>query len=185
MVAWSDLILPILVSAAFVFIASSVIHMVLQLHKADYRRLSNEDEVCAAIRKGSPAPAQYVFPHCLDQKELASPEMARKFEQGPVGVLYVRPNGMTKLGPFLGQWVAYTVLIGIVVAYLARITVGPDGSFGHVFRVVSLGAWLAYAWQGPSDSIWKGKPWAITLRGFGDGLVYALITGATFAWLWP
>ncbi len=55
----------------------------------------------------------------------------------------------------------------------------------RVFRVVAMSGWLAYSWQGPSDSIWKGKPWSSTFREMVDGLVYALITAGTFGWLWP
>jgi hypothetical protein len=185
MVAWSQLIVPILVSAALVFVASSVIHMVLKLHNPDYRKLANEDEVRAAIRKGGAGPGQYIVPHCLDGKEACTPEMAQKFAEGPNAVLYVRANGPMKLGPFLGQWVLYSVLVSCLAAYVARATLTPGVEYLRVFQVVGVSAWLAYAWQGPSDSIWKGKPWAITVRGMFDGLVYALLTAGAFGWLWP
>ena len=76
MVPWSQLLLPILLSAVFVFVASSVIHMVLKLHNPDYRKLPNEDEVRAALNKGAPPPGQYVLPHCLDPKEMENRVMA-------------------------------------------------------------------------------------------------------------
>lgn len=185
MVAWTALILPILLSAALVFVASSIIHMVLKLHAPDYRRLPNEDDVCAALRKGSPSPGQYVFPHFADGKQMADPAMVKKFEQGPVGVVYIRRSGSIKLGPFLGAWVLYSVVIGFLAAYVARSTLTTGAPYLKVFQVVGAAAWLAYAWQSPSDSIWKGKPWSITLRGMFDGLVYAALTAGAFAWLWP
>ena len=43
----ADLWLPILVAAVLVFVVSSVIHMVLQYHKPDYRKLAKEEEVLA------------------------------------------------------------------------------------------------------------------------------------------
>src|SRR5690606_10657104 len=101
MVEWSELLLPALGASVLVFIASSVIHMVLQLHKAEYRKLANEDDVRAALRAGAPAPGQYLVPHCADPKEMGSPEFVRKLEEGVNAVVYVRPTGQVKLGQFL------------------------------------------------------------------------------------
>jgi hypothetical protein len=185
MVAWSQLILPILISAVLVFIGSTVIHVVIKWHNPDYKKLPNEDEVRAAIRKGSPAPAQYIFPHCLEGKDKNSPEMQQKFRDGPVGVMFIRPSGDIKMGAFLGAWFLYTVVIGILAGYSAQMTVAPGADYMRVFRIVGTAAWLAYAWQAPADSIWKGVPWSSTVKTIIDGLVYALLTAGTFAWLWP
>ena len=65
-----ELWLPIVLTAVFIFIASSLIHMVFKWHNSDYKKLSNEDEVAAAIRAGNHAPGQYVLPHCMDMKEM-------------------------------------------------------------------------------------------------------------------
>jgi hypothetical protein len=185
MVDWSQLVLPALIAAVLVFLASSVIHMVLQMHKKEYRKLGNEDEVRAALRAGTPGPGQYVLPHCAEPKDMGSPEFVRKLEEGVNAVVYVRPNGAVKLGPFLGKWFVYTVLVGLLAGYVAMATLPPGAEYLSVFRVVGASAWLAYAWQSPADSIWMGKPWSLTLRGMVDGLVYALLTAGTFAWLWP
>jgi hypothetical protein len=184
-VTWAELILPALVAAVGVFVASSVIHMVLKLHNPDYKKLPNEDEVRDAIRRGGAGPGQYILPHCNDPKEQADPAMVKKYEEGPNGVLYVGPKGVIKLGPFLGKWFLYTVLIGLAAGYVAKSTLFAGTGFTSVFRVTGAAAWLAYSWQSPSDSIWKAKPWIITFRGYFDGLVYALITGACFGWMWP
>jgi hypothetical protein len=180
-----DLLLPILLSTGLVFVASSMIHMVLQLHKADYAAFSNEEQVRAAINAGNPAPGQFILPHCTDPKQAAEPEMMKKFEEGPVAVLYIKPPGQIQLGPFLFKWIAYTAVLSAIAGYVAWAVLPAGASYLEVFRVVGTAAWLGYAWQGPSDSIWKGQPWRITLRAMGDGLVYALVTAASFAWLWP
>src|SRR5262249_47207433 len=62
MVAVPSLWLPILASAALVFVASSVIHMVLGYHHADYGTLPAEDDVQAALRKFSLTPGDYMLP---------------------------------------------------------------------------------------------------------------------------
>lgn len=185
MIAWSALLLPALVSAVIVFFASSIVHMVLKLHNPDYKKLPNEDEVRAAIRKGNPSPAQYMLPHCLDPKQMAAPEMGQKFKEGPVGILYVGRLGATQLGPFLIKWFIYTVLLSLVAGYIARAALPADANYLRVFQVVGAAAWLGYSWQSPSDSVWKHKPWSVTLRSMFDGLLYAALTAGSFAWLWP
>lgn len=185
MVAWSALVLPIVVASALVFVASSIIHMALQLHAPDYKKLSNEDEVRAALRRGAPAPAQYTVPHCANGKEAQSDAMKKKFAEGPLAVIYVGKTGEIQIGPFLGKWIAYTLALGVVCAYLARATLNEGAAYLSVFQVVACAAWLGYAWQSPSDSIWKHKPWSVTFRGMFDGLVYAMLTAGAFAWLWP
>lgn len=44
---------------------------------------------------------------------------------------------------------------------------------------------LAYAGAPPIEGIWKGSGWINVLESMFDGLVYALVTAGTFAWLWP
>ena len=50
-VALIDLWLPILLSAVFIFIASSILHMCTPLHKGDYAQVPGEDKVLAAIAR--------------------------------------------------------------------------------------------------------------------------------------
>ena len=184
-VAWSALVLPILLSAGLIFIASSLIHAVLQLHNKDYGKFSNEDEVRAAIRKGSPAPGMYIMPHALGGKAASSPEIVKKFEEGPNGLIYLRPSGAIKMGPFLGKWFVYTLVVSFIAGYLGRAVLHPGANYLEVFQVVGTTAWLAYAWQGPADSIWAGKPWKVTAAAMLDGLLYACLTAGAFGWLWP
>ena len=46
-------------------------------------------------------------------------------------------------------------------------------------------SYLAYAGAEPVASIWKGTRWSTTWKNVFDGLVYALLTGGVFGWLWP
>ena len=50
MVPITALWLPILLSAVIVFVASSIIHMLLPIHKSDYRQLPEEDRVLGTLR---------------------------------------------------------------------------------------------------------------------------------------
>lgn len=95
--------LPILVTAVLVFIASSLIHMVFKWHNSEFRKLSNEDDVRAAIRAGSPAPGQYMLPYCPETKDMQSEASQQKFLEGPVGLLTLRKNGPPAMGGALIQ----------------------------------------------------------------------------------
>lgn len=176
--------LPILLSAVIVFIASAIIHSVLPIHKNDYRRLPEEERVRDAIRAAGATPGRiYHFPY-TSHKEMKSPEMVEKFKRGPVGMLTVVPSGPpTK--KYLGQWFLYCVVIGIFVAYVTGRTRGPGTQYLEIFRVAGPTAFLGYAAAPIHDSIYKGRPWDVTLKHVFDGLIYALLTAGTFGWLWP
>ena len=177
--------LPIVLSGVFVFFASSLIHMVLRYHDSDYGRVPDEEAFRALLRKGALAPGQYVFPHCLDPKEVKQPETALKFTQGPVGLMWVKANGFPKMGAVLLQWLLLCLGIAFVVGYLATIVLPRGTSFLTVFRIVSTVAFLAHAGARPADTIWMGKPVSCLIKDVLDAVVYAAVTGATFGWLWP
>jgi len=61
MTALSSLWLPILVSSVFVFVASSLIHMLLPWHKGDYRKVPDQDRVMEALRPFGIAPGDYML----------------------------------------------------------------------------------------------------------------------------
>jgi hypothetical protein len=176
---------PIVLSAVLVFILSAIIHMALKYHNRDYTRLPNEDAVRAAIRSGNPEPRQYILPYAAEMKEMGSPEMQRKYVEGPVGVLYLRRPGPPTMGPALAQWFLFTLVLSLFVAYVAAHAIQPGAEYLHVFRVVGAVTFLAYAAGVLPASIWMGKPWAVTVKEMFDGLLYALVTAGTFGWLWP
>ena len=185
MPALAQLWAPILLSAFLVFVASSLIHMVFKWHNPDYRKLPNEDEVAATIRKGAAIPGQYVIPHCADMKEMAGADMQRKFTEGPVALVWVKQSGMPNMGPTMGVWFAFNLVIAFLVAYVAAHTVATGSPYLAVFRVVGAVAFLAYSGATAPASIWMGKPWNATLKEMGDGLIYGLLTAGAFGWLWP
>ena len=184
MYALPQLWLPILVTALLVFVASSLIHMVFKWHNADFRKLANEDDVRAVIRAGHAEPGQYVLPHCADMKDMKNPDFVRKFDEGPVGMVTLRPVGPPKMGGALGMWFVYTLAIGTLAAYVAEKTLGPQSSFLQVCRVVSVLAFLAYAAGSVQMGIWMGKPWGSVAKDLLDGAIYATLTALTFGWFW-
>jgi len=110
MVSLTALWLPILLSAVIVFIASSIIHMVLPYHRSDYRQLPDEDKLLATLRAAGLKPGLYHFPFCT-HKDMNSPAAQEKYKQGPVGLLTVFPSGPVAMPKFLGMWFVYCLLV--------------------------------------------------------------------------
>jgi hypothetical protein len=183
MVALASLLLPVVLSALFVFVTSFLVHMVLKYHASDYTPLPNEDAVRAALR--GVAPAQYIVPHAGDMKDLEKPEMKQKFIDGPVAVLEVKRPGPPTMTPMLVQWFIFTLVVSFFVAYVASHTLPPGTPYLQVFRVVGAVAFLAYAAGQIPRAIWMGKPWPVAWKEVFDGLLYGLVTAGTFGWLWP
>jgi hypothetical protein len=185
MVSLAALWLPILLSAVVVFLASFVLHMVLPIHRADYRRLPREDEVMAALRPFAIPPGDYMVPCAGGPKDLSSPEFKARLNQGPVAVMTVMKNGPFNMGRSLLQWFIYCLVIGVFAAYIASRATGADASRIQVVRFAGATAFAGYALAMWQDSIWYQRNWGTTLRYNVDGLIYALLTAACFGWLWP
>jgi len=177
--------LPILLSAVFVFVASSIIHMMLPYHKGDYRRMPAEDEVMEALRKFNIPPGDYMMPCAGGSQEMKSPAFAEKMKRGPVMIATVIPSGPWSMGSNLAQWFIYCVVVSIFAAYVAGRAVGPGTPYLTVFRFAGTTAFTCYAlalWQ---NSIWYKRAWSTTIKSNFDGLIYGLLTAGTFGWLWP
>jgi len=178
--------LPIVVAAVGVFVASSLIHMVFKWHNSDYRGFPNEDEVRAAMRAGSPAPGQYVLPYCADMKQMASPEMQRKYTEGPIAMVALKAPGPPNMGPMLGQWFLMNLVVAALVGYVASKTLLPTPiTFLGICRDVGIMTFLAYAGGSVSHGIWMGKPWGSVAKESLDAFIYGTVSALAFAWLWP
>jgi hypothetical protein len=181
---FGSLWLPVIVSAVAVFIVSGIFHMALKYHRADYKKLADEDSVAQAIRKVGPGPGVYYMPYC-EMSQMKDPAMLKKFEEGPVAFLTVLRNGRPNMGKNLSQWFLLCLLISFVTAYVARHTLTAGTDSLTVLRITATVAFMGYAFGYFHDSIWKGIPWSNSLRGICDALVYAVMTGFVFRLLWP
>ena len=184
MVSLSALWLPIVLSAVIVFIASSVMHMLLPYHRGDYRQLPDEDKLLPILRAAGLSRGLYIFPYCT-HKDMKSPAAIEKYKQGPVGSMTVAPSGPPAMPKFLGLWFAFCLVISFFVAYLTGHTVPQGAHYLAVFRVAGTAGFLAYGLGHLSNGIWKGQTWSFTIKEVIDGLVYGLLTAGTFGWLWP
>ncbi|HSU84633.1 MAG TPA: hypothetical protein VLR69_19620 [Thermoanaerobaculia bacterium] len=182
---FGSLWLPGVVSAVAVFFLSFLLHMILRYHKADFKPLPDEEAIAGPIRKAGLSPGVYFIPYCSEPSQMKDPAMVKKFTEGPVVGLTVRPNGPPALGPGLAQWFLLCLFVSFVAAYVARHTLSPGSPGLEVMRITGTLAFAAYGFGYFQDSIWKGIPWPSSLRGLIDAALYALATGLVFRWLWP
>jgi hypothetical protein len=185
MVGLSALWMPILVSAVFVFIALSIIHALLGWHKADMTMVPGEDKVMETLRGVNVQPGDYRFPFSNSVAEMKTPAWDERMKQGPVGIMSIQPSGPINMGKLFGLWFVYTLFIGVIVAYVTGITGARGAPFFEVFRVGGAVAFCCYVVAHWQNWIWWGKSTRFTVTNSLDGIIYALITGVTFGWLWP
>lgn len=185
MVSIASLWLPVLLSAVLVFLASSVIHMLLSYHAGDAGPLPEQGKVMDALRPFEIPPGDYAVPRPASMKEMNTPEFQAELARGPVAFLTVLPNGPMAIGRSLGQWFVYCLVVGAVAGYAAGLTLAPGADYGLVFRVVGVVAFAGYALAIPQSTIWWYRSWRFTLTTMFDGLIYALLTAGAFGWLWP
>ena len=185
MVPVLSLVVPILVSAVLVFVASSIIHMVLPFHRNDVRRLAKEDEVLETLRRLGVPPGDYMAPHAGSHANLKAPDFVAKLQKGPIVIMTIAPGGSTSMGTSLTLWFLYSLAVSVFAAYVAGRALGPGAHYLSVFRFAGTVAFVGYSFALLQNSIWYKRNWGTTMRGVADGLVYGLLTAGAFGWLWP
>jgi hypothetical protein len=182
---FGSLWMPVLASAIAVFVVSSIMHMLLKYHRADIKKLPNEDAVRDVLGKSGAAPGVYMTPYCADPSEMKQPAMQEKYVKGPIALITVMPNGMVNMPKHLGLWFFFSFIVSFSAAYVARHTLHPGADGLLVARMTGAVAFCAYGWGNMVDSIWRGQPWSNAVRAMIDGFVYSLVTGGVFWVLWP
>ncbi len=176
--------MPILVSAVLVFIASSIIHMAPLWHRGELPAPPDGDRLQDAMRPFGLRPGQYMLPRAQSAKECKDPAFVEKLNRGPVLILTVLKSGPMSMSRPLVQWFIFIVAVSVLTAYLAAATLAADAPYLAVFRVAGTTAFIAYAAAAWPESIWYHRPWSTTLKFTLDGLIYGLLTGGAFGWLW-
>ena len=181
-----ELWLAIVLSAVLVFIMSALVHMVFKYHNGEVNAAPNQDALQNAIRGA--APGVYAFPMAADPKDRMSPEWMKKWSEGPSAFLTVMRAGYSGMGPMLGKWFVFNLVVSFFTAYVAAhaLAMGAGGpSYLPVFRVVGTIGLMAYGFAYTGDAIWFGKPWRMWATNMLDALLYGLVMAGTFGWLWP
>jgi quinol-cytochrome oxidoreductase complex cytochrome b subunit len=183
MVTVASLWLPILLSAVLVFLASSLIHMMLPYHRSDFSQVPAEESARDALRPVPPG--DYVIPWGAGPAAMKDPVWLEKVATGPVVYMTVRPKGPFNMNAPLVQWFLYCVLVSVFAGYVAGRALGPGATYLEVFRFAGTTAFAGYGLAQIQMSIWGGRKWSTTIKNLFDSLIYALLTAGTFGWRWP
>ena len=126
-----------------------------------------------------------MLPFCASPKDAGTPEMQKKFMEGPISYLIIGPPGsVPSIGKALGLWFAFTLITSAIIGYVAYKAILVPSTFGQVARLTAALAFLAYATGGIQYAIWMGKPWKSVAKDVLDAAIYATITGVAFGMLW-
>lgn len=185
MVALSSLWLPVILSAAVVFVASALVWMALPHHRSDFKPLPGEEKVRQALIPQNTPPGVYSVPWAGSAEAMKDPAYQAKLAEGPVAFITMRRPGPWSMGKPLAQIFVYYVAVSFVVAYVASRTLAPGADYLAVFQIVGTTSWMAYGFASVQDSVWFGRPWSHTAKALVDALLYALLTAGVFGWQWP
>jgi len=176
---------PIVLAAVLVFIVSSILHMVLRYHRNDWRKVPSEDEVMDALRRFKIPPGDYMLPCGGGPEAMQSAEFQEKLKRGPVAILTMMESGIPSMGKNLAMWFVYAIVVGVFAAYVTSRALPRGANYLQVFRFAGTVAFVGYSlalWQ---NTIWYKRSLSSTIKSTVDGLIYGLLTGGAFGWLWP
>jgi hypothetical protein len=114
---------------------------------------------------------------------MKDPAFIEKKKRGPVAVLTIMRD--PSMATSLVQWFVYCAVVSAFAAYIAGRALGPGAEYLSAFRFAGSTAFVGYGlalWQ---NSIWYKIAWSTTLKSNIDSLIYGLLTGGVFGWLWP
>lgn len=173
--------IPIVVSAVLVWVASFLCHMVLPIHKGEWKGLPEENRALDALR-GVP-PGNYMIPFGT-MADMKSAEFAERQKNNPNGTIIIWP-GAVNMGQNLILTLLSYVVIGIFVAYITwhAFDGKPLPEYLDVFRIAGTAAFMAHGLALIPHGIWyRGiRFWSVLL----DAIILALVTAGVFGWLWP
>jgi len=179
-----DLWLPIVVATVACFVASSLMWMVLPHHKADIKPLPDEKAYTDAVGSMGLEPGVYMYPNCQSGESMNSESMKQRWEAGPWGMLTIfpgKPNFPRNLMVNLFECLVVTA----ITAYLASMAMNVGANTTDVARFTFTSAFLGFVVGGWSGAAFMGTPLRFVLTSAFDTIVYAVLTAAAFAFLWP
>lgn len=190
---FTHLWLPIVASAAAVWVASALAWMLIGHHKGDWKEVPNENEFIATVKRMGIAPGSYGFPEFRRLEGMPKEAKHAKWDEmqkSPIGLLRV-------WGPIsMGRNMLFTFVVflitSLLIGYLGWNAL-PHGTgagetrpeFAKVMQVIGTAGVLAYCVAGLPNDIWFQRSRREIATSLLDGVVFGLITGAVFAWLWP
>ena len=145
----------------------------------------NSLRLSEALRPLAIPPGDYMVPRPSTREDMRSPEFLDKLNKGPVMMVTVMPNGMMSMGRNFVLWFLFSLVVSAFAACVAASALSPGAPFRGAFHFTAITAFLGYAVALWPMSIWYRRAWSLTLKATVDGLIYAVLTGFVFGWLWP
>jgi hypothetical protein len=179
----AQLWLPIVVSAVLVFVVGAVTHMLAPYRRTEWGHLPKQGAIQEALRGA--APGLYVFPTPADPAERGKPEALQRWAEGPSGWLSLVHPGPINMGRNLGLSLLMNLFVSAMAGYVAVHALGAAPHYRPVFRLIGTVGFLAYGVGPIFEAIWFWRPWRSLLYLAIDALLYGLVMGGTFGWLWP
>lgn len=185
----TNLWLPIVLSGVGVWIASFIAWMAIGHHKKDRDAIPDgrEQEFMGTITRLNIRPGNYGFPDFCQHDSLPRGErmeaLKALYDKHPQGLLRVwAPTnmGLNMLLTFL-----FYLVTSAAIAYLTWAALGRGASVGKVVQVAGTAGVLAYCFATFPHDVWFQKKRRAMAMDWIDGIVFGLITGAIFAWMWP
>ena len=170
MVQITALWLPIVVSAVFIFLVSFVVHMAATTARTSALRRGRGNGRAAQAER---PPGDYMMPCGTGPESMKDPAFIEKMKKGPVVLLTVMKSGPPNMNANLIQWFVFSLVVGVVAAYVAGRALAPGADYRPVFRFAGVTAFVAYSLAQWQDSIWYGRKWSTTIKNNIDGLVRA------------
>ena len=130
------------------------------------------------------APGQYMVPHAGSPEAMKEERVRKAFEEGAAGFITILPRGIPNMGPNM----ALSAVFNIAVAVPGSVRSVPDAG-----SRCGLHGGLPGHGRGRLDGLRRRhgtgcdlvrRPWSSVCKGFGDALIYGLLTGGAFGWLW-
>ena len=180
-----ELWIPILVSVGLCFIGSAASWMMLPFHRHEWHRLPTEPGVLDALREDMPSPGRYNFPFTMDGQNANRADLKASLEKGPIGFLTIAPPGVIPMWMMLGQMIVFYTIVTTLTAYVAWASLRINAPYTAVLKLVGIVSAMAYVMGSAPESIWYARPWRHWIVQAVEGIVFGVMTGAVFAWLWP
>jgi hypothetical protein len=158
--------------------------MAIPLHRKDWRPLPDEDAVLAVLKRIGVTPGNYMFP-APDMSKMKDPVYLQRLADNPGGVMTVRRPGAIAMGPYLGKQFVYHLVISVIMAYVASRLFPASSGSKAVFHYTAMVAGLTYVGALFPEAIWYHQPRNYVIGKVVDGIVWAVLTAAAFAWLGP
>src|SRR5437867_12407923 len=147
--------LPVIAAAVAVFLVSVITHMLLPYHHSDVKKLpvDKEDVVLEALRRVDVPPGDYAAPHAGGPSGMRDPAFIAKATKGPLAFMTLAPGSAPSMGPYLGMWFVYCLVVSVCLGLMTWYIVGPGQPFSYVFHIVGAMAFFAYRGALPQMAI--------------------------------